>query len=368
MSSVKPPIGLYLHVPFCRSKCHYCDFYSLAGEEETERYTDALIETMKIMAQRYPRRANTIYLGGGTPPMLGEKNLARLLDAARTLFDYQGGEITCEVNPGAGYPVDVTALAKMGVNRISAGLQSAKEQELRLLGRNHTPDDVKRLIAQAGEAGITNCSVDLMWGIPAQTVESARQSVDFACSLNPTHISAYMLKVEEGTPFGKMGSKLVLPTEDTVCDIYLSCCKALEEQGFSRYEISNFAKAGKESNHNLKYWNCEETLGLGPAAHSFMEGKRFYYPRDLQGFIKGRPPVDDGEGGDFTEYAMLQLRLAQGLQQEKCMERFGHEIPLSLIQKAKPFVHHGFMTLDEKGLRFTLQGNLVSNTILAEIL
>ncbi len=362
------PIGLYLHTPFCRSKCNYCDFYSFAGCADTENYVNRMIRAMEQLSQVYPRTANTIYLGGGTPPMLGERGIARLLDAAGRLFHFQQGEITCEVNPGTGYPVSVKDLADMGVNRLSVGLQSSNLNELKTLGRTHTADDVKALLYEAKQAGIDNCSVDLMWGIPHQTVESALASVAFACELEPTHISGYMLKVEEGTPFGKMGNQLVLPDEDTVCEIYETCCNVLEEKGFYRYEISNFARKGNESNHNMKYWNCDETLGIGPGAHSFMEGKRFYYPRDLQGFLQGNFPVEDGEGGGFTEYAMLQLRLKEGLQQSLCRNRFGHSIPKEMIEKARPFVSHRFMELDEQGLRFTLQGNLVSNTILAEIL
>lgn len=365
---MKPPIGLYIHTPFCRSKCNYCDFYSFAGCLDIEDYVNQSVAAMEQLSKVYPRTADTIYFGGGTPPMLGEKGLSRLLDAARTLFHFEQGEITCEVNPGKGYPVSVKALAQMGFNRLSVGLQSSNEKELQALGRTHTAEDVKELLHQAKTVGIDNCSVDLMWGIPHQTVESALESVAFACELEPTHISAYMLKVEEGTPFGTMGSRLVLPSEDTVCEIYETCCNALEEKGYHRYEISNFAKQGRMSKHNMKYWDCDETLGIGPGAHSFMEGKRFYYPRDLQGFINGNSPVEDGEGGDFTEYAMLQLRLAKGLQQTLCRQRFGHSIPTKMIEKAKPFVSHGLMELDENGLRFTLQGNLVSNTILAEIL
>ncbi len=368
MMEKQPPIGLYLHTPFCRSKCNYCDFYSFAGCQDAEQYVNRTIEAMEQLSKMYSRTADTIYFGGGTPPMLGEGGIARLLDAARRLFHFEQGEITCEVNPGKGYPVSVKALADMGFNRLSVGLQSSNERELHALGRTHSAEDVKELLYQAKTAGIDNCSVDLMWGIPNQTVESALESSFFACDLEPTHISAYMLKVEEDTPFGKMGNRLILPSEETVCEIYQTCCSVLEEKGYHRYEISNFAKPGKESNHNMKYWNCDETLGVGPGAHSFMEGKRFYYPRDLQGFMQGNSLVEDGDGGDFTEYAMLQLRLTSGLQQALCRKRFGHSIPKEMIEKAGPFISYGFMVLDEQGLRFTLKGNLVSNIILAEIL
>lgn len=361
------PIGLYIHIPYCRCKCNYCDFYSLPGVNDPAVYTAAVCRTLEQMGQRYPRTADTLYFGGGTPPMLGKEGLSSILSAAQRAFPFsQQAEITCEMNPGAGYAASVEELAAMGVNRLSVGLQSALPAELAALGRRHSPEDVRELLMRARRAGIANCSVDLMWGIPGQTPASALQSVDFALSLQPTHISAYLLKLEPDTPFGK--DPPPLPEEETVCEIYERCCERLEQAGFLRYEISNFARAGFESRHNLKYWNCDETLGIGPAAHSFMEGKRFFYPRDLKGFLQGAAPVPDGTGGDFTEYAMLQLRLRKGLQIARCRERFGHGLPEKMVQNAEPMVRHGLVQLDEQGLRLTLQGNLVSNEILAQLL
>ncbi len=360
------PVGLYIHIPYCLQKCNYCDFYSLADPKTAGEYGFCVQGALSRLATRYPRRADTVYLGGGTPTMMPPGVLASVLDTARKQFRFVGGEITCEINPGEGYPTRVEDLAAMGVNRLSVGLQSAVPEELAVLGRRHTPLQVKQCVQQAKASGITNCSVDLMWGIPGQTVESALKSVEFALSLDPAHISAYLLKIEENTPFGKHPP--VLPPDDTVCDIYEGCCERLEQAGFPRYEISNFARPGFESRHNLKYWNCEETLGIGPAAHSFMEGKRFYYPRDLAGFMADDAPVDDGAGGDFTEYAMLQLRLATGLQEAACHRRFGYGIPHELLRKAKPMVEHGLMTWDGNALALTVKGNLVSNEILAVIL
>ncbi len=360
-------LGLYIHVPYCKQKCNYCDFYSLACSDTALAYAKAVSKRVEELAQQYPYMVDTVYFGGGTPTMMPKEGFTLVLQTIEEYFSIvPHAEITCEVNPGEGYPTSVEDLADLGVNRLSVGLQSAVEGELAILGRKHTPRDVKELLARAKAAGITNTSVDLMWGIPQQTVESALQSVDFALSLAPTHISAYMLKIEEGTPFGKKPP--VLPDEDTVCEIYETCCEALEQAGYPRYEISNFAKAGFESKHNLKYWNCENTLGIGPAAHSFVDGKRFYYPRDLQAFLQGEASVDDGVGGDFTEYAMLQLRLTKGLQSAECEKRFGYAIPKETLKKAKPFVEHGWMTFDGNALCFTTKGNLVSNEILASIL
>jgi oxygen-independent coproporphyrinogen-3 oxidase len=363
----KKNIGLYVHVPFCKHKCNYCDFYSLPSAVNGKSYAIQVAETLVKMGEQYPYVADTLYFGGGTPTMLTKEDLTLMIKQAKSTFHLQeSAEITCEINPGVGYPTTVEDLAEIGVNRLSVGLQSAVAQELQQLGRRHTVQDAKDLVLRAKKAGIPNISLDLMWGIPGQTVASALQSLEFVLSLNPTHISAYMLKIEENTPFGK--NPPVLPTEDTVCDIYEKCCKALEQAGFPRYEISNFAKQGFESRHNLKYWNCENTLGIGPAAHSFVDGKRFYYPRDLQGFMQGELPIDDGFGGDFTEYAMLQLRLAKGLQRLECEKRFGHAIPEKILKKAKPLVEHGLMAFDGDALSLTTKGNLVSNEILATIL
>ncbi len=365
--SEKKELGIYIHIPYCKQKCHYCDFYSLADSATAMEYAHAVSRQLIEWGKNLDCVVDTVYFGGGTPTMMPSEGLATILQAVRDHFTVTDrAEITCEVNPGEGYPTTVEELAAMGINRLSVGLQSAVEQELTLLGRKHNSYDVKTLLARAKKAGITNCSVDLMWGIPHQTVESALQSVEFALSLEPTHISAYLLKIEQGTPFGK--TPPALPDEDTVCDIYELCCDRLERAGFPRYEISNFARAGFASRHNLKYWNCDNTLGIGPAAHSFVEGKRFYYPRDLQGFLQGNSPMDDGVGGDFTEYAMLQLRLASGLKHTECERRFGHSIPEELLQKAMPMVQHGLMTYDGQALCLTTKGNLVSNELLADIL
>ncbi len=360
-------LGIYIHIPYCKQKCNYCDFYSLAEPSSALAYARQVVKTLARMGEKYPYPVDSVYFGGGTPTMMPPEGLGLILDGVRRHFAVTpDAEITCEVNPGEGYPTTVEDLAQLGVNRLSVGLQSAIPEELAVLGRKHTPKDVKTLLARARSAGIENCSVDLMWGIPHQTVDSALESVEFALSLEPTHISAYLLKIEADTPFGKQMP--ILPEEDTVCEIYEGCCSALEQGGFPRYEISNFARPGFGSRHNLKYWNCENTLGVGPAAHSFVDGKRFYYPRDLQGFLQGTAPIDDGEGGDFTEYAMLQLRLAAGLRETDCVARFGHSIPQEILKKAKPLIDHALMTFDGNALRLTTKGNLVSNEILATLL
>ena len=207
-----------------------------------------------------------------------------------------------------------------------------------------------------------------MLGIPQQTEKSLNETLDFCTSLGVPHISAYMLKIEENTHFYKNRHKYAFPDDDLTADLYLQMCETLENQGIMQYEISNFAKKGYESRHNLKYWHCEEYLGLGPSAHSFMDGKRFYFDRDFNAFVNGNSPIQDGNGGDFTEYAMLGLRLTEGLNEDKVFEKFGHLIPNKIYEKSQIFIDNGYMTKTENGLALTRKGFLLSNSILSVIL
>ena len=296
-------LGLYLHIPFCDGKCPYCDFYSLTGNEEVkEAYTRVLENQLAQWAETLQKQglspeADTLYFGGGTPNLLGGSRIARLIAAAKRYFSLEKGEITVEVNPSSELSGFFREIAAAGANRISIGLQSADDGELKALGRRHTVKQAAETVEAARSAGISNLSLDLMLATPGQTLESALRSVAFCRKLAVPHVSAYLLKVEEGTPYWNRRDTLALPDEDETADRYLAVCSALEEAGLKQYEISNFALPGKESRHNLKYWHCEEYLGLGPGAHAFVGGKRFYYPRNLNGFLEKPEPVFDGEGG-----------------------------------------------------------------------
>ena len=260
-----------------------------------------------------------------------------------------------------------SALREAGVDRISMGLQSAVDAERRALGRTADASLVRRRVEQAKRAGFRNISLDLMLGIPGQTPDSLRTSLEFCRDAGVTHVSAYLLKIEERTPFYSVRDRLPLPDEDAVCGMYLRACEALESYGFMQYEVSNFAKSGFESRHNLKYWNDEAYVGIGPAAHSFVGGKRFFFPRDTDGFLRGDPPTQDGDGGDFAEYAMLRLRLCEGLTEQGTRERFGFSIPQSVCRRAA-HIPQRYLAADETGLRLTREGFLVSNAIIAELL
>lgn len=364
-----PPIGLYVHVPFCDGKCPYCDFYSLRGSEERMgEYTDSVISHIRSYAEGLNRRADTLYFGGGTPNLIGASRLGALIAAARDGFALENAEITVEVNPTEDLSGFLKELRAAGANRLSIGLQSANEDELQLLGRRHTALQAAKAVHDAQNAGFDNISLDLMMAIQNQTKESLLKSIEFCADANIQHVSAYLLKVEPGTAYYKHREELDVPDDDAASELYLFACNELEKRGFMQYEISNFAKPGFESRHNLKYWHCEEYLGIGPAAHSFINGKRFYYNRSIGEFIGGGLPVQDGTGGDFEEYAMLALRLAEGITDENCRARFGSGIPEKVLQAAKRYEKAGLTVCRNNGFFFTKKGFLVSNTLIGEIL
>ena len=357
-----------MHIPFCRSKCPYCDFYSLKADESVkEQYVNVLKNRITAETSKFPCKADTLYIGGGTPSVLGAENLGEIVKSALP-FLTSDAEITVECNPFGLNEDFFNTLSFYGVNRISMGLQSANDSERRALGRLSDSETVKKAVLNAQNAGINNISLDVMLGIPRQTEKSLAETLDFCVSLGVPHISAYILKLEEGTVFYNRQNSLSLPNDDSVADLYLQACETLEQNGIMQYEISNFAKSEYESRHNLKYWNCEEYLGLGPAAHSFLGGKRFYFERDLSSFLNNAEPIQDGNGGDFTEYAMLRLRLTEGLLQSETERRFEHKIPEEMIKKSAVFADNGLMESDKTGIRLTRKGFLISNTILSEIL
>lgn len=364
---LKKNIGVYVHIPFCASKCPYCDFYSMRGnEEKKDNYLNAVIK--EILSHKNIS-ADTIYIGGGTPSVFGKKRLEKLIETAKKRFDFSEGEITVEVNPSSCDEELINTLSKCGVNRISMGLQSAIDDERKILGRNSNTEKVKKSIEICKTNGIENISLDIMLGVPNQTKESLEKTLEFIVSSDIKHVSAYILKIEENTLFYRRQNSLDLPDEDTVCDFYEFVCEYLENAGFFQYEISNFSKPGFESKHNLKYWNCEEYLGLGTASHSFLNSKRFYHDRNFEEYLKN--PTDyipDGDGGNFEEFAMLKLRLTKGLSLTEASEKFSKEKFEKILENSEKFIAVKLMNFDSENLYFTRQGFLLSNTILSEII
>ena len=352
--------GMYVHIPFCLSKCAYCDFYSVGFSQSlADEYTSAVISRLDKIGET----VETVYFGGGTPSVIGYERIAAMLSH---ISYAKNAEITVECNPKTATAKFMQGIAKAGVNRISIGLQSAVDDELRALTRTHSAADVKSACNNAKAAGIDNITLDLMLGIPNQTSDSVRESVRFCAECGASHISAYMLKIEPDTPFANM-PKAAFPDDDYTAQFYETTVLELENLGYKQYEISNFAKPNRESRHNLKYWNCEEYYGIGPAAHSFVNGKRYYYERDLQKFINGAATVFDSDYGGFSEYAMLRLRLTDGLKFKVAAER-GVIIPPDFLQKCEKYAKMGLLYIDDTGVRFTKKGFLVQNAVLCEIL
>ena len=363
-------IGLYIHIPFCLSKCGYCDFYSFVPDEGTmNRYLDALLKRTDEYSAVINRPVDTIYIGGGTPSVFGGERLKQLLVKIRSCFSVTPDcEITVECNPSSVDEKLVKALRKAGVNRISMGVQSAVTSERKSLGRLSDSGQAKQAVELFRANEFENISLDLMLGLEHQTIDTLDESLDFILSLDTKHVSAYLLKLEEGTPLFEKRNSLSLPDEDAVCELYLHAVKRLNENGIFQYEISNFARPGFESRHNLKYWNDEEYLGLGPSAHSFLDGKRFYFERDFDGFLNGKKPKDDGFGGGEEEYIMLRLRLKDGVRFSEFQKRFGKAFPDSIIKEAKNLMKYEVITLDKSGIRLTENGFLLSNSVIAELL
>ena len=374
VSQFSDKLGLYIHVPFCaQGKCPYCDFYSVLADNNRDNIKEKYIEAVKLdlrarSCQAHGKEVDTVYFGGGTPSLLGE-GLARLLCCIGENYKLaDGAEITFEANPATIDFETLALLKKAGFNRLSLGMQSAVQGELDALCRRHTNEDVKRAVKDARRAGFDNISLDLMLCVPGQTRESMQRSVEFAASLSPRHISAYLLKIEQGTHYYDIRETLNLPDDDAQADMYLAACEALEQKGYFQYEISNFALGGYVSRHNIKYWDCGEYLGFGPAAHSFFDGRRFFYPRSLEKYIAGTQPVQDGTGGSLEEYVMLRLRLTAGIKEAELLRRYGVGFShfdagvLSSLEGA------GLLKAASGCLSLTRKGFLVSNAVISALI
>lgn len=329
----------------------------------------AVLSYLEEYSEKITDGVDTVYFGGGTPSFFGGERIKAVLSYIKDKYSVStDAEITVECNPSSVDEPLVKSLSEAGVNRISMGMQSAVDKERVTLGRLSDREKISGCIRLFRQYGINNISLDLMLGIPYQTKESLKESIDFVRSKNVTHVSAYMLKIEENTAFYKKMDSLSLPDEDEVCELYLYAIEELEKYGYKQYEISNFSKEGYESRHNLRYWHCEEYLGIGPSAHSFIGGKRFYFERDFEAFIKGISPTPDGDGGDREEYIMLALRLTEGLQNEKYTQRFGTDIDEKLINKARILEKEGLVTVADDRISLTVKGFLVSNSVISYLL
>lgn len=367
-------LGVYLHIPFCIKKCNYCDFCSFPNKlDEIELYAKELARRIKAFSQSHDRRVvDTVYFGGGTPTLMTYRSFSLIMETLRESFCIdENAEISVECNPATIDKRGLLQLRNLGINRLSIGLQSTDDEELALLGRIHTYNDFLDTYRDARVAGFDNISVDLMYGIPNQTAESFERTLERVVNLSPEHISAYGLKIEKNTEFYRNFDAYTFPDADAQAELYELCCDYLLKNGYSRYEISNFSKVGKESNHNLKYWLLDDYIGFGVAAHSCFEGERFGNSDNYKAFLRGEDICNQrqivSERELVSEYVMLGLRLDRGINLSEFKSFSGIDFR-SAYPCVDRFVKMGFMRESDDRIAFTTKGFLVSNTILSEML
>lgn len=382
--------GLYIHIPFCRQKCYYCDFPSVAlagGREKLiEPYVTALCRDIANWQQRLLAEGHgapaTIYIGGGTPTVLSDELLERLLSALY-LFNANkkndDREFSVEVNPGTVTEEKLRLLKKYGVNRLSIGVQSFDDECLKRIGRIHSAAEAYKAVEMAQNVGFDNISIDLIYGLPGQSFDDLRRNVSKAVSLQVQHISIYGLQVEDGTVFGKMQEqgRLQLPTDEETEKMYDYLTSELPRQGFLRYEISNFAKSGCESRHNLSYWQDIPYIGLGAGAHSYWQGQRYFTPIDIQFYIAAMKEDEPHiwqmeerltEKEHMEEFCFLGLRTTAGISRQRFIDIFGKDLDSMYGNVLLEQANKGLLQVDEQGARLTKLGMKYGNQVFQEFL
>ena len=376
----KIPLGIYIHVPFCRSKCQYCDFYSLTTKDDKlmDGYIAAMCKHIKEAGELAPGyKVDTVYFGGGTPSFFGGDGMATIMSAIRRSFDVTAdAEITFEANPDSVSDKLLRRLRGEGFNRVSLGVQTDNDELLRKLGRPHTYAQVMTAVQRIRKAGFRNLSLDLMYGLPGQTLYDWEKTLHHVLTLNPEHISCYALKVEPGTPLYDYKDICNIANDDTQADMYLSGIEILKSKGYRQYEISNFAKKGMVSKHNLKYWMGGEYLGFGPDASSDFAGKRFSIIRDLHGYIdglkNGKQVLTDvqeiPQRERAGEYLMTRLRTTTGISREEYEKQY--LLPFTPLEESlERCERHGLAVRNSEDRWYlTPQGFLVSNSIISDLL
>ena len=359
--------GLYIHIPYCASKCRYCDFYSAACRDGVpDAYLDALLREMERFANCdcAALRPDTLYFGGGTPSLLRPAQVRRLIAAASPA---PGAEVTLEANPETVTPDTLAGYRAAGVNRLSFGVQTAFDDSLARLGRRHTAGQARQALRWACQAGFGNISGDVMLALPHYSPQELEATLALLAEEGCTHISSYLLKIEPGTVFGRRPPQ-GLPTDDEAADFYLAAVEQLAALGFAQYEISNFARPGFESRHNLIYWNCEDYLGLGPTAASCMGGRRFSCPRGTAGFLAAPARYTPEGGCTAQDYIMLRLRLAAGLHLPTLWRDWHTALDEPKLAFCRRLAREGLARFNGETLALTPRGMLVQNSILCELL
>ena len=370
------PLELYVHIPFCVRKCQYCDFLSGPSDEETkDRYIEALLKEIRAAEHTEDYEIVSVFIGGGTPSALKAEAIASIMRTLQEQFFFcEDAEVTIEANPGTVDLEKLTIYRNVGINRLSLGLQSTDAEELKLLGRIHSYEEFLKSYEWAREAGFSNINIDLMFAIPGQTGEAWQQHLYQVAELNPEHISAYSLIIEEGTPFAEQN--LDLPDEDTEYQMYEDTAEILERYGYRQYEISNYAKQGYMCRHNAGYWQRREYLGFGLGASSLYGGMRFSNTHQMQEYLKESRNPDQirkdvtvlSRNEQIEEFMFLGLRMTEGISEKKFEENFDvrlMDVYGDILQK---YEETGFMEHIETKWRLTRKGIHVSNHILADFL
>ena len=374
------PISIYIHIPFCVRKCAYCDFTSFPGRSaQMETYLSAVCREMRAQAAFFGRRrVNTVFFGGGTPTLLEGAQAARLMQALRESFDLApDAEITMEGNPGTLTRESLSAFRRAGVNRLSLGVQSLDDGLLAAVGRIHTAREAEEAVALARAEGFDNLSLDLMLGLPGQTPQQWRETLERAIALAPEHLSCYSLILEEGTPLFsavQAGRSAPLPDEDTLCQMDETTERLTRAADYARYEVSNYAKEGFACRHNIVYWECLPYLGLGLAAHSDMDGRRFYNPSDWAGYFHAvaqgdawRTRESDAQERPF-ERMMMGLRMTRGVDAARFDRDFGAPPEGFWPKTLARMTRGGLMERAGERIRLTPRGMQVMNGVLVAML
>ena len=363
--------GIYIHVPFCGRKCPYCGFYSESYRPDTaERYVQAVCRN--AAAPEYEGiTADTVYFGGGTPSLLTGEQLSRIMSALRSAVELSDPEVTLEANPVTLTPRKLEELRAAGINRLSVGVQSADDEQLGYMGRLHDFRRAEKAVRDAAAAGFDNISCDLILGVKGQDAASLDRTVDKLLSLPICHLSAYMLQIESGTPFDCDAVRSETADDDLMCDLYLRLCERMSSAGFEHYEISSWARPGRRSRHNMKYWTLEPYIGIGPGAHSDFGGVRYSCPPDVQRFISSglQPRIGEEMPERAEEYVMLSLRLSEGLALERLRTyEDGEALAVNIVGKAPQLIKAGLLRPVKSGYALTEQGLLVSNSVIGELI
>ncbi len=364
-----------MHFPFCKAKCHYCDFYSLPSLDLICAYEAALAKSIPSFSTLVSdAKIETVYFGGGTPGLATPAGVEKIFSSLRENFVFSDtAEITVEMNPESTTREILEAYRKAGANRISFGMQSAIDRELEILGRLHRFSSVQNAVSLARQVGFDNISLDLMYGLPKQTLFDFRESLEKALELKPDHISFYLLTLSESVPLYRRTNEL--PEEENLREMYLFASSFLKENGFDHYEISNAAKKGFYSRHNMVYWTGGDYLGLGPGAHSLVNGKRFFVKEGVQEFISAEDPLQRlssfeclSDNDVFTEYLMLSLRTREGISQGRIRELSDEETAKRIFDKFSLWERYGLCTRTESGFALTEEGFFVSNEMITELM